>query len=220
MKSRIIGFIGKNKWGVGILVCTAFSVFSAHADDALIKKGEVVFNTVAGIGCKGCHGDYAEGDLGVGPFIRGATEGSVRAAIGGIGEMIIIKNVIKEDEILAVSAYINYLGSTQVARTLTKRGRFLPETFSTRPGTNLQLVIKNGSFKPHTYQSDNLGVDPFTISARGTGSFLWKAPGEEGSFTLNCTNCKLEEQYFTIQVDKAARKFHSTAPATKTTGTM
>ena len=220
MNSSIIGFIGKSTWISMTLVFAFAVVFSAHADDGLIKKGEVVFSTVAGIGCGGCHGAFGEGDLGVGPFIRGATEGSVRAAIEGIGPMIAVKNVIKEDEIKAVSAYVSYLGSTQVARTLNKRGRFLPETFSTRPGTSLQLVINNSGFKPYTYHSDSLGIDSITIPARSTGSFLWKAPDEEGSFSLSCTDCKLKDQHFTILVDKNARKFHSTTPASETTDTM
>ena len=89
------------------------------------------------MGCKTCHGDYAEGDLGVGPFIRGAPEGMIRASIDATGEMIVVKNVITEDEIKAVSAYLGHLGTLQVARTLAKRGRFVPAEFSTRPGTRV-----------------------------------------------------------------------------------
>ena len=87
--------------------------------------GRQVFNGVAGIGCKSCHGDFAEGDLGVGPYIRGASEGAIRAAIEGIGEMVAVKTVITDEQVSAVSDYIAHLGTMQVARTLSKRGRFL-----------------------------------------------------------------------------------------------
>ena len=183
------------------------------SDEDILAEGARVFNTIAGIGCKTCHGDYAEGDLGVGPFIRGATEATIRATIDATNEMVIIKNTITDDDIKAIAAYIGYLGTLQVARTLAKRGRFLPDNFSTRPGTGLQLVIKNASVSPHTFKSDNMGIDEITIPGRSTSSVEWQAPDAEGEYSLYCTDCKLKDQFFTVKVDVEADEFRGSAPA-------
>ena len=175
---------------------------SASASD--FDAGQRVFREIAGIGCKTCHGDYAEGDLGVGPYIRGTTEGAIRAAIEGIGEMVVVKSVITEDEIVAVAAYLRHLGSQQVARTLSKRGRFLPEVFEARPGTSLQIVIRNSGIKAAMYQSDNMGIEPFTVAGRSTDGIDWQAPDDEGEYSLYCTDCKLKDQFFVIKVHAAA----------------
>jgi mono/diheme cytochrome c family protein len=197
-----------------LFVLTFSPIGAAAADDqGLLAEGARVFNTVAGIGCKTCHGEYAEGDLGVGPFIRGATEATIRATIDATNEMVVIKNTITDEEIKAISAYIGYLGSLQVARTLAKRGRFLPAEFSTRPGTGVQLIIKNSSISPHTFKSDNMGIDDTTIPGRSTGSIEWQAPESEGEFSLYCIDCKLKDQFFTLRVDLDADEFKGAAPA-------
>ena len=184
---------------------------TANADTARLERGRMVFEQVAGIGCQGCHGEYGEGDLGVGPFIRGANHGMVSAAIEGIGAMVVIKAVIQPDEVSDVVEYLNYLGTLQVARTLAKRGRFLPEEFSTRPGTTLQIVIKNTSTKPHTFRSDNMDIEEITIEGRSTGSIVWKANPEAGQYSLYCIDCKLEGQFYRIKLDESAKKFNAVA---------
>jgi len=177
---------------------------AAIADDAEIEAGRQVFRTVAGVGCKTCHGDYAEGDLGVGPFIRGATEGTIRASIDATNEMIIIKTTITDDDITAVAAYLNYLGSLQVVRTLSKRGRFIPETTSVRPGAQLQLIVKNSGVAPATYTSADMDVEEWVIPGRSTADIEWQAPVAEGEYSITCTDCKLKDQYFVISVDANA----------------
>ena len=184
-------------------------------DQALLDEGARVFSEVAGVGCKTCHGEYAEGDLGVGPFIRGAPEGMIRASVDATGEMIVVKNVISEDEIMAVTAYLGHLGTLQVARTLAKRGRFVPAEFSTRPGTRVQLIVSNSGFQPYTFRSDNLGMDDLVIPARSTGGIEWQAPDSPGEYSVYCTDCKLKDQFFTIKVDPAAPEFKMVVPVSK-----
>jgi mono/diheme cytochrome c family protein/DNA-binding beta-propeller fold protein YncE len=167
-------------------------------------EGRRVFESVAGIGCKSCHGEFAEGDLGVGPYTRGATEGAIRAAIEGIGEMVAIKTVITDEEIKAVSEYLRHLGGLQVARTLSKRGRFLPGATEVRPGTPVQVVIRNAGTAPAQYASDNMDIESFTVPGRSTGSFEWRAPETEGEYSIYCGNCKLSDQQFTINVHEGA----------------
>ena len=186
-------------------------------DDSQLAAGERVFNTVAGIGCKTCHGEYAEGDVGVGPYLRGSSEGTIRAAIDATGEMVVIKNVITEDEIKAVVAYVGKLGTLQPVRTLAKRGRFLPQEISIRPGTGVQLIIQNASIQPHTFKSDNMNIEELIIAGRSSGSLEWRAPETEGEFAVYCTNCKLKDQLFVIKVAASAAPFRQVAPVGTTT---
>jgi len=176
------------------------SVSNVEYADPLLAEGKRVFNEVAGVGCKTCHGEYAEGDLGVGVFMRGATDGTIRAAIDAIAEMIVVKNVITEDEIKAISAYVEYLGTMQVARTLAKRGRFIPEEITVKPGSSIQVVIQNSGFQAQTFATDSMGFDDLTIPARSSGSIEWQAPDAEGEYTLHCTDCKLDGETYTVRV--------------------
>ena len=185
------------------------------AGDDLRAEGERVFNTIAGIGCKTCHGEYAEGDVGVGPYIRGASEGMIRAAIDASNEMIVVKNVISEQQIQAVAAYVGSLGSSQVVRTLAKRGRFLPAETSIRPRARTQLVIQNSSVDAHLFRSDNMGIGDLAIAGRSSGTLEWSAPAEAGEYSLYCTDCALKDQFFTIRVDPAAAEFKAVVPASK-----
>lgn len=206
-----------NRTFLAVSACLLFiaATTTAGAEDMeLIEKGREVYNGVAGIGCKTCHGDYAEGDLGVGPFIRGASAGAVRAAIGAVGEMIVIRQVIKEDEIIAVAAYLEHLGTLQVARTLSKRGRFVPKKFDAYPGTAIQLVIKNSGTQAQQYVSENMDIAPLEVAGRSTNSLIWTAPEEEGVYTVSCVACKLDDE-FTIEVNRAAKPFIGSKPVTK-----
>jgi mono/diheme cytochrome c family protein len=190
---------------------------SAQGDEGVQPDGARVFNTVAGMGCKTCHGEYAEGDVGVGPYIRGASEGAIRAAIDATGATVVIKNVITEDEIEAVAAYVGNLGTMQAARTLAKRGRFLPGEISIRPGTSVQLIIQNSSIQPHTFKSDNMAMGELVIAGRSSGSLEWHAPETEGEFSVYCTDCKLKDQLFTVKVAASAAPFRQVVPASAAT---
>lgn len=187
-----------------------------YAEADLVTQGEKVFNEVADIGCKICHGDFAEGDLGVGPFIRGASRGSIQAAIDAIGEMIAIRHVITEEEVKAVSAYLEYLGGLQVIRTLSKRGRFVPNSAAIHPGTFVQLIIKNSSTQAHHYTSDNMEIEPMEVAGRSTNSLIWQLPQEQGLYTIRCTDCKLDDQ-FSIEISDKVKPFIGAKPKTRLT---
>jgi len=195
------------------IACALAAALPCAADEDLAAEGARVFASAAGIGCKTCHGEFAEGDLGVGPYIRGATEGTIRAAIEATNEMVVIRNSITDGEIRAVAAYLERLGTMQVARTLAKRGRFLPEAISVRPGTLVQLVIQNAGFDAHTFRSDDMGIEELTIPARSAGSGAWQAPQTEGEYSLYCTDCKLKGQFLTVRVDRAAPAFRAAPSA-------
>ena len=185
---------------VAIAVTLLVSPF-VSADEESLARGEKLFSEIAGLGCKGCHGEFGEGDLGVGPYIRGATEGAIRAAIEGIDTMIVVKSTIDEQGIKDVAEYVNSLGSTQIVRTLAKKGRFLPDSFDVAPNSKFQVVVQNASFQPRVFLSDDLDFgDGFEIEARKTGGVNWTSPSE-GEVKLSCKDCDLTDQFFTIRVD-------------------
>jgi hypothetical protein len=209
----------KNKFHFStIFIClVVFYAQSAFAQDsALIEEGRKVFNEVAGLGCKTCHGEYAEGDLGVGPIIRGAKAGNIQAAVEAVGEMVAIRAAMGEEEVKAVSAYLSHLGTLQVVRTLSKRGRFVPKEQAVHPGTTVQIIVKNSGTKPQTYLSENMGIEPFIVQGRSTAAVIWESPKEEGTYTLACADCKLDD-IFTVSLSNSAKPFIGTKPDTKLT---
>jgi mono/diheme cytochrome c family protein len=93
-----------------ILTATGAEIVATSVDGIPEHRAKE-FSTVAGVGCTTCHGEYAECDLGVGPYIRGATEGFVHAAVDATNEMVIVMTAITDAEIKAVSAYLVHLGT-------------------------------------------------------------------------------------------------------------
>lgn len=199
---------------VAIMTLLVPSLAQATDDDPF-AEGALVYSTIAGIGCKTCHGEYAEGDVGVGPYIRGATEGMIRAAIDATNEMIVIRSAITDEQIQAVAAYVGRLGTLQVARTLAKRGRFLPAEVSIQPGIGVQLIIQNSSVEPHVFKSDNMGIYDLIIAGRSSGTIEWSAPTDSGAYSLYCVDCTLQDQFFTIRVDPMAAEFKAVVPVGK-----
>ena len=189
---------------VTTLTLLLIAVVPASQADELDGEGRRVFQEIAGVGCATCHGEFAEGDVSIGPYIRGASEGTIRAAIEAVDEMIVVKSAITDGEIAAVVEYVQYLGSLQVARTLMKRGRFLPAEISVKPATSVQVIISNAGFSESVLASDDMAIDEFSLAGRSTASFVWQAPDSDGVFALSCADCKLKDQFFTISVDTNA----------------
>ena len=182
---------------------------AAQTTEEMIKAGEKVFRTVAEIGCASCHGDYAEGDKGIGPYNRGVGEEKIRAAINSIEAMEFLKEEIHDREIKQIAAYYYWLGELQLVKTLAKRGRFIPDSVQVYPGTKIQLVINNSSPFPRSFASGNMGIKPLTVPGRESSYLVWDAPQEERVFTLSCTNCRIKDQALSIEITKSARKHFS-----------
>ena len=140
--------------------------------------------------------------------------GSTQRGTSASNEMVVVRTAITEDEIKAVAAFLNHLGTMQVVRTLAKRGRFLPDTFSVRPGTAVQLIIQNAGIQAYTFKSDDMGIEGRSIPGRSSGSIEWRALDEEGEYSLYCTDCKLKDQFFRLNVDSAATEFRTVATST------
>lgn len=170
----------------------------------LIKKGREIANTVAGIGCTGCHGTFGEGDVGIGPYIRGVDLAKVQATIAGVNQMAFLQEELTAQETEAVSAYFSWLGSLKLVKTLVKRGRILPQSVEVQPGTGLQLIISNASTRPFTFSAKELGMPDITIGGREDKEIILAVPEKEGKYEIACRDCQSKTLRFTVTVTRAA----------------
>lgn len=196
-----------------VFTSLALSWGSAFADDheatkkLMIEKGREVFLTAGGLGCMACHGPYAEGDSGIGPFNRGVGEEAIRAALASIEPMMQLREELTDEQIKQIAAYYEWLGQLKLVKTLVKRGRFLPNHLRVHPGTRIQLVVNNASVAPHRFVSDDMGFEPVTVAGREAADFVWVAPDKEGTVSLRCEDCGADDQKLTIEITRQAPKF-------------
>ena len=172
---------------------------------AMVEQGRQIFETVAGLGCKACHGPFAEGK--VGPSNRGVNEATIREALAKIGPMQFLREQLAEEDIKRVAAYTEWMGRHMLVKLLLKRGRFIPDAISVYPGTPVQLVIENTGSEPATLAADGISVAAHTIAARDSASIVWTAPEIEGKSTIACSDCKIKDGSLTIEVTKMAKPY-------------
>jgi mono/diheme cytochrome c family protein len=188
------------------LALAAFPACAAEPFDlAMVEQGRQIFETVAGVGCKACHGPFAEGK--VGPSNRGVNEATIREALAKIGPMQFLREQLAEEDIKRVAAYTEWMGRHMLVKSLLKRGRFIPDAISVYPGTPVQLVIENTGSEPATLAADGISVAAPTIAARDTASIVWTAPETEGKSTVACSDCKIKDGSLTIEVTKTAKPY-------------
>jgi len=171
---------------------------------AMVEQGRQIFETVAGLGCKACHGPFAEGK--VGPSNRGVNEATIREALAKIGPMQFLREQLAEEDIKRVAAYTEWMGRHMLVKSLLKRGRFIPDAISLYPGTPVQLVIENTGTEPATLAA-GISVAAPTIAARDSTSIVWTAPEIEGKSTIACSDCKIKDGSLTIEVTKTAKPY-------------
>ena len=200
----------------GLCAFVTASAFAAERtiDPKQFERGKTIWKTAGGIGCVGCHGQYGEGDVGVGPYNRGIGLSKIMSAVESVDMMrALYKDKLTREDIGAVAVYATWLGQHQLLRTLVKRDRFLPDSIDVFPGTAVQLVVRNTSQSQHTFASPNMGVPEFQVGGREMGDVVWRAPDKEGSFTLKCTDCTRKgEDELTINVRRSARRYRVPDP--------
>jgi mono/diheme cytochrome c family protein len=174
-------------------------------DMAMVEQGRQIFETIAGVGCKACHGSFAEGK--VGPSNRGVNEATIREALTKIGPMQFLREQLAEEDIKRVAAYTEWMGRHMLVKSLLKRGRFIPDAISVYPGTPVQLVIENTGSEPATLAADGISVAVPTIAPRDSASIVWTAPETEGKSTIACSDCKMKDGSLTIEVTKTAKPY-------------
>ncbi|NBR28968.1 MAG: hypothetical protein EBT83_11255 [Betaproteobacteria bacterium] len=201
---------------VGVVVIVSSTAFAAERgiDAKQLERGKNIWKTAGGLGCVGCHGQYGEGDVGVGPYNRGVGLSKVISAVESVDMMkALFKDKLSREDIEAVSAYTMWMGQHQLLRTLVKRDRFLPDAIEVFPGTAVQLVVRNTSQSPHKFSSANMGVSEFQVGPRDVGDVIWRAPEKEGSYTLQCADCTRKgEDILTVNVRKSARRYRVPDP--------
>src|SRR5260370_9748958 len=155
----------------------------AHADEpdpASVARGQNLYGTAGGVGCKACHGSYGEGKMG--PTNRGVNEATIREALAKIGAMQFLKEQLNDGDIPQLAAYTERMGRHMLVRALLKRGRFIPESVSVYPGTLVQLIIENTASEPSTINGEQIAAHPQTIPPLDSASLEWTPPQ---------TQCKL-----------------------------
>ena len=188
------------------IALAAFPACAAEPlDMAMVKQGRQIFETIAGVGCKACHGPFAEGK--VGPSNRGVNEATIREALAKIGPMQFLREQLVEEDIKRVAAYTEWMGRHMLVKSLLKRGRFIPDAISVYPGTPVQLVIENTGSEAATLAADGISVATPTIAPRDNASIVWTAPETEGKSTIACSDCKIKDGSLTIEVTKTAKPY-------------
>ena len=183
----------------------AFACAAESFDMATVEQGRQIFETIGGVGCKACHGPFAEGK--VGPSNRGVNEATIREALAKIGPMQFLREQLADEDIKRVAAYTEWMGRHMLVKSLLKRGRFIPDAISVYPGTPVQLVIENTGSEPATLAADGISVGAPTIAARDTACIVWTAPETEGKSTITCNDCKIKDGSLTIEVTKTAKPY-------------
>ena len=182
----------------------------SRVDTKLVERGRQISLTVAGIGCAGCHGQYGEGDVGVGPYTRGVDVSKIKAAINSIDQMrVLVRDKLSPQDIEAVAAYYSWLGQLQLVKTLVKRDRFIPDAMDIYPGTAVQLAIKNSSQFPRKFAGPDMKVAEFQVPGSSSHDFVWQAPEAEGTYTLRCVDCLVPGQQLTINVRRSAKQYRA-----------
>src|SRR6266571_4597832 len=131
MHSRLGSVVARLAWltlasDVLALVAIPLPAFAAEQlDMAMVEQGRQIFDTVAGVGCKACHGPFAEGK--VGPTSRGVNEATIREALAKVGPMQFLREQLHDEDIKRVAAYTEWMGRHLLVRSLLKRGRFIPD---------------------------------------------------------------------------------------------
>ena len=193
--------------GAAFLAAVAASTPARATDlseQIMVEKGRELFHTV---GCDVCHGPYAEGNVGIGPHNRGASERVIRAALGSKESMGFLREEISDTEIKQIAAYYQWLGQLKLIKALANQGRFVPERVEVHPGTKVQLVIVNANVQPHTFTSDGVGFSKITIGGHDDAAVVWHAPEQEGTYSVVCADCRVAGQRLTIAVTTKAPKF-------------
>ena len=169
-------------------------------DMRLVEQGLEIFQTAGEVGCSACHGPYAEGDVGIGPYNRGFDEAAIRTALVAVDVMRFLRNELSELQIEQIAAYYDWLGDLQLLKARVIRGEFFPARIEVAPGTQIQLVVFNRGRAPAAFASANMGIQPFVLSGLEEVDLVWTAPDAEGDFTLSCVDCVTLGEDLTIAV--------------------
>ena len=183
---------------------------SVVADKRVIEYGRELFLHAGEVGCTACHGPYAEGDIGIGPYNRGFSERAIRDALKTVDAMAFLREKLTDVQISQVAAYYRWLGGLQLVKTQLVGGRFFPDSLAVRPGARIQLAVVNRNQTPvEVAGEEKMGIPGMKIAGHDYADSEWTAPNAEGSFTMRCMNCALTGGRLIIKVTKTAKAYTS-----------
>jgi len=169
----------------------------------LIEAGRMLAelsDTAGGQGCLNCHGTFGVGDLKIAPAYRGRNADDIRNALETVDQMDFLN--VSEDEIIALGAYLEWLGGFVPAKSELRADGFSPAEVTVSVGAEIQVIVDNRERRtPHFVSSEDLGIEPTEIRARTAADFLWTAPDEPGTFIVLCDDCDEGAAALTIVVE-------------------
>ncbi|UCH24421.1 MAG: cupredoxin domain-containing protein [Trueperaceae bacterium] len=188
MRLTILGLFLLGFWVLSGLQPPTRAQAGGDTPQERIAAGRLLFEqTAGGMGCAVCHGNFGMGDLGMGSYIRGIGEQQVRDSLESVEAMASLS--LSEEEIRAVTTYLQWLGTLVPAEVFFKRGTFTPSELRVTAGKTVQLIITNSDRTEHRFTNLPLGIENFTVPSRSALDVIFTVPTTEGSFSLSCLEC-------------------------------
>ena len=185
-----------------LLLLSGAWVFAQDNDPAEFPaKGLAIFREAGGMGYSACHGEYALGDLQIGPNIRGVDETRIHGALDTLDVMAFLVPLLSDDDISAVAEYLQYLGTLEPVSITLRRSTFDPSEVTVPTGTAVQLIINNRDRAECTFTIDGAGLEPTVLAGRAMGNVVWTTPAEAASFVALCN--EKPDQLLTVTVEQA-----------------
>jgi mono/diheme cytochrome c family protein len=198
----IVGLLSLGFWVLSDLQAPTQAQTDSETSQEMIAAGRLLYEqTAGGMGCAACHGNFGLGDLGMGSYVRGIGEQTVRDSLESVEAMASLS--LSDEEIGAVTAYLQWLGTLVPATTFFRRGTFTPSEIRVTAGKTVQLIITNSDRSEHHFTNPPLGIEDFVVPARNTLDVVFTVPTTESSFSLSCLECSPDSTPLAIIVKPA-----------------
>lgn len=132
------------------------------------QADKAVYDTIGGMGCAVCHGEYGDGGESMGTNIRHSSLERLLHAFESVPVMQGLARAIDEDSTAALDRYIDQLAQRQLIKwTVTRDGLRLDTDEALSQDVMAQVVVHNGTSRPI---SGEIAGQPVTIAARGNAA--------------------------------------------------
>lgn len=156
-------------------------------DPELVAIGREVFQvTAGGVGCASCHGNFALGDIGIGPDLRGSDEVRIRGGLEAVEVMEFLVNQLTDADIKALAEFLSYLGTLTPASFVRTGGVFEPTELRLPTATQAQLIIQNRDRTACTFELAESGLEAKEIARRSAADWIWTTPETPITYTGAC----------------------------------
>lgn len=167
-------------------------------DPERLSEGQRVYLEIGSTGCSACHGKFAQGDLGIGPAIRGVDAVRIQNALEAAREMSFLLPIMTQEDVDNVAYYLTYLDTLHPVKATLRGEAFAPEEVTVPPDTDVQVVVENGNRTECSLQVEGRTDEPLLIEGRDIGAVVFRSPAE-GAFNAFCS--EIPDVVFTIRVE-------------------